>query len=175
MTRTISSSTTGKRISVACQSRAHKTKQKLLKQKCSPSFINTMNLRPALLACASVWHSVHGQESTFLRGSDVDAVTTVQAESITPGNNSTKDYARSLQEGCWGDGSFCDVIEDTPGPGSCENCCNKPATFWPDRMYWACGQMPCWGTNTRCLAGTTCNSCCNGHRWVWEWFGDHCN
>ncbi len=84
------------------------------------------------------------------------------------------EFGRSLQD-CWGDGTFCDVIEDIPGPGSCENCCNKPASFWPDRLYWACGQMPCWGTNTRCLAGSTCNSCCNGYRWVWEWFGDHCN
>ena len=32
----------------------------------------------------------------------------------------------------------------------------------------------CWGTNTRCLEGTTCNSCCNGSHWVWHWFGHHC-
>ena len=71
-------------------------------------------------------------------------------------------------EDCWGDGTRADSMEDFL------YCCNA-ASFWPDRMIYACGQMPCWGTNTRCLGGTTCNSCCNGYRWVWEWFGDHCN
>lgn len=87
-----------------------------------------------------------------------------------------KTNGRSLwgEDRCWGDGTFCDSIEGLPGPGSCENCCNA-GSFWPDRMYFACGQMPCWGANTRCLAGTTCNSCCNGYSWVWYWFGDHCN
>lgn len=75
--------------------------------------------------------------------------------------------------GCMGDGTFCDNVEGL-GFESCENCCSKPATFWPDRMFWACGSMPCWGTNTRCLEGTTCNSCCNGSHWVWHWFGHHC-
>lgn len=75
--------------------------------------------------------------------------------------------------GCMGDGTFCDIVEGL-GFESCENCCSKPATFWPDRMFWACGSMPCWGTNTRCLEGTTCNSCCNGSHWVWHWFGHHC-
>jgi len=81
---------------------------------------------------------------------------------------------RALEGACFPDGTQCDNIESV-GLDSCSNCCNA-ASFWPDeRFYWACGQMPCWGTNTRCLAGTTCNSCCNGSRWVWEWFGDHCN
>ena len=91
---------------------------------------------------------------------------------INPIANEVKDEGRALD--CMGDGTYCDSIEGM-GFDSCENCCSKPATFWPDRAFWACGQMPCWGTNTRCLAGTTCNSCCNGYRWVWEWFGDHCN
>lgn len=33
----------------------------------------------------------------------------------------------------------------------------------------------CWGTNTRCAAGTTCYQCCNGDHWSWQWFGHHCN
>jgi hypothetical protein len=37
------------------------------------------------------------------------------------------------------------------------------------------GKDACWKRNTRCLAGTTCNFCCNGNRWVWDWFGHHCN
>ena len=36
------------------------------------------------------------------------------------------------------------------------------------------GSTPCWGSNTRCAAGTSCYNCCGGSRWVWEWFGDHC-
>lgn len=37
-----------------------------------------------------------------------------------------------------------------------------------------CKKMPCWGSNTRCAAGSTCNNCCNGSRYVWQWAGDHC-
>ena len=37
------------------------------------------------------------------------------------------------------------------------------------------GKDACWKQNTRCLEGTTCNFCCNGSRWVWNWFGHHCN
>jgi hypothetical protein len=120
-----------------------------------PSDEKTMEHNPAL----SGGDAVNNRSPGLLRGS---------------AEESGGDESGRLLQGCWGDGTFCDSIEEFPGPGSCENCCNA-GSFWPDRMYFACGQMPCWGTNTRCMGGTTCNSCCNGYRWVWEWFGDHCN
>ena len=52
--------------------------------------------------------------------------------------------------------------------------CAKNAD-WGAVGIWLLGKSGCYSTNTRCLAGTTCNFCCNGSRWVWEWFGDHCN
>ncbi|KAL7438597.1 hypothetical protein ACHAXM_006398 [Skeletonema potamos] len=36
-------------------------------------------------------------------------------------------------------------------------------------------RMPCWGTDTRCLGGTTCNSCCNGSHYVWWPPAHYCN
>ena len=82
------------------------------------------------------------------------------------------DNARSLQS-CKEDGTHCDNFEAI-GWESCDLCCNQE-TFWTSHMYWACGEMPCWPRDTRCLEGTTCKECCNGSRWVWEWFGHHCN
>ncbi|GAX16390.1 hypothetical protein FisN_10Hu379 [Fistulifera solaris] len=52
--------------------------------------------------------------------------------------------------------------------------CAKNANWGAVGIY-LLGKTGCYGANTRCLAGTSCNFCCNGSRWVWEWFGDHCN
>lgn len=54
----------------------------------------------------------------------------------------------------WPDGTLC-------GEGTTCNFCENPATFWPGKVFTACGSEPCWGDNTVCLAGTTCNQCCN--------------
>jgi hypothetical protein len=51
--------------------------------------------------------------------------------------------------------------------------CSKNAD-WAAIEIRLLGKKGCWGADTRCLAGTTCNFCCNGSQWVWEWFGDHC-
>jgi len=120
---------------------------------------------------------LRGVDAMSMDAVDADAAVTTKEMEIN--TNAFAVEAAEVGEGeraldCMGDGTFCDNLEGI-GFDSCENCCSKPATFWPDRMFTACGQMPCWGTNTRCLGGTTCNSCCNGSRFVWYWFGDHCN
>lgn len=52
--------------------------------------------------------------------------------------------------------------------------CAKDANNGAVQIY-LLGKNACWGSNTRCLAGTTCNYCCRGSSWRWEWAGDHCN
>ena len=127
---------------------------------------------------AKMDRGLRGVDAMAMDAVDADAAVTTEEMEI---NTAFAAEAAEVGEGeraldCMGDGTWCDIVEGM-GFESCENCCSKPATFWPshDKMFWACGQMPCWGTDTRCLAGTTCNSCCNGSRWVWHWFGDHCN
>lgn len=66
-----------------------------------PSDEKTMEHNPAL----SGGDAVNNRSPGLLRGS---------------AEESGGDESGRLLQGCWGDGTFCDSIEEFPGPGSCE-------------------------------------------------------
>jgi len=41
--------------------------------------------------------------------------------------------------------------------------------------YYRGTPLPCWGRDTICGAGTTCNNCCRGYSWKWKFFFTACN
>jgi hypothetical protein len=64
----------------------------------------------------------------------------------------------------WSDGTACAL-------GTTCNLCANAATYWPGKVFTACGSEPCWGGGTVCGSGTTCNSCCSGADCPWWQFG----
>ena len=120
-----------------------------------------------------------------LRGVDAMAMDAVDADAAAADGTSGASHSRRQLQNSLGDWAFC------TDSSQCQNqCCSSKYSTSDGRLKCTpvggfkpsegcVGGPPspkgCWGTDTRCLAGTTCNSCCNGDRWVWHWFGHHCN
>ena len=89
---------------------------------------------------------LRGVDAMSMDAVDADAAVTTKEMEIN--TNAFAAEAAEVGEGeraldCMGDGTFCDNLEGI-GFDSCENCCSKPATFWPDRSS---------RHAARCLAG----------------------